>query len=188
MSKSDLLPPNATRLDRAVMQATALPDDMKVNIGDPARPYDCPPALLPWLAWAMSVDRWNPDWSEDVKRAVIAQSVLIHRRKGTIGSVRRALAAYGFGRAVIVEGQSAKIRNATFNRDGTETHGDPVEWAQYSVFLERPLSIAQGLELRAVLALVAPVRCHLDQLNFTEVAFSHNGQILRDGTYTHGAT
>lgn len=58
-------------------------------------PHDCPVDLLPWLAWAFSVDEWDTEWSEAQKRASIAASYSIHRRKGTIGAVRRAIAALG---------------------------------------------------------------------------------------------
>jgi phage tail P2-like protein len=53
--------------------------------------------LLPWLAWALSVDSWNADWPEAIKRVVIAESVVVHRHKGTIGALRRAIGALGHG-------------------------------------------------------------------------------------------
>ncbi|CAE7405611.1 J [Symbiodinium microadriaticum] len=55
----------------------------------------CPPELLPWLAWALSVDEWDPAWSDDQKREVIAASAAIHRIKGTRAAVERALATLG---------------------------------------------------------------------------------------------
>lgn len=60
-------------------------------------PATCPAALLPWLAWAFSVDEWNPNWSETQKRGAISSSVYVHRHKGTIGAVKAALSALGVG-------------------------------------------------------------------------------------------
>lgn len=92
-----LLPPNATELERSLeanfaARAEALPVESPKDAWIPGR---CPEALLPWLAWAMSVDRWDPDWPPAIKRAVIASSWADHRRKGTVGAVKRALADVG---------------------------------------------------------------------------------------------
>jgi len=56
----------------------------------------CPVDLLGWLAWALSVDIWDGRWNEEVKRAVLADSIAVHRLKGTRGAVERALGALGF--------------------------------------------------------------------------------------------
>jgi phage tail P2-like protein len=53
-------------------------------------------ALLPWLAWALSVDEWDTNWSETQKRNAIKTSLSVHMRKGTIGAVREAMAALSF--------------------------------------------------------------------------------------------
>jgi len=54
--------------------------------------WRAPPALLPWLAWALSVDVWDDGWAEPVKRQAIADSPLYHRIKGTVRAVRAAAA------------------------------------------------------------------------------------------------
>jgi phage tail P2-like protein len=59
------------------------------------QPDECPLNLLPWLAYALSVDAWDDDWTEQVKRDVISQSVAIHRKKGTLGAVKSAIRAIG---------------------------------------------------------------------------------------------
>ncbi len=58
-------------------------------------PDACPASLLPWLAYALSVDVWDSSWSEARKRAVIAASPMVHRLKGTLASVENALTAMG---------------------------------------------------------------------------------------------
>ena len=64
-------------------------------------PGTCPIDLLPWLAWALSVDTWSPDWTEEQKRAVCKASLQIHRHKGTVGAVEDALAALGISLEII---------------------------------------------------------------------------------------
>ena len=100
MSNS-LLPPNATPAETALELATARLADVPERIRQSWSPEDCPDALLPWLAWAFSVDEWDPNWTEEQKRASIRASYSIHRRKGTIGAVRRALASLGLDIGIV---------------------------------------------------------------------------------------
>lgn len=57
--------------------------------------WRCPAALLPWLAWALSVDVWDDAWAEPVKRQAIADSPYYHRIKGSVRAVLSALALAG---------------------------------------------------------------------------------------------
>lgn len=91
-----LLPPTATDLERRLEQAAAhFEGGRDVPIDTLWRPGQCPEALLPWLAWALGVRVWAAEWSVDVKRAVIAASVPLHRMEGTLGAVRTHLDALG---------------------------------------------------------------------------------------------
>lgn len=56
----------------------------------------CPLPLLPYLAWAWSVDRWDESWPETTKRAVVKSSAYVHKRKGTIGALRRVVEPLGY--------------------------------------------------------------------------------------------
>ena len=56
----------------------------------------CPLHLLPHLAWAWSVDRWDYRWTEATKRAAIKASYYIHAHKGTIGALRRVVEPLGY--------------------------------------------------------------------------------------------
>lgn len=93
---SDLLPPNAGQLLRHAATACAEAEDLPVPIRSIWNPDTCPVALLPYLAWARSVDRWDPAWPESVKRQIIKASWRIHKRKGTIGAIRRAVEPLGY--------------------------------------------------------------------------------------------
>ncbi|MGA4210550.1 phage tail protein I [Ralstonia nicotianae] len=96
MSSATLLPPNATPLERRAARAGARIERVPVPLRDLWNPATCPADLLPFLAWSFSVDRWNPAWPLTTKRAVTAASYFVHRRKGTIGALRRAVEPLGY--------------------------------------------------------------------------------------------
>ena len=91
---SSLLPINSTPLERAIEAANA--GDTEILLRTLYDPATCPVHLLPQLAWAWSVDRWDPRWSEAVKRNAIRASFFIHARKGTIGALRRVVEPLGY--------------------------------------------------------------------------------------------
>lgn len=87
-----LLPPNASPLERALSLAPAASlADVPVAIDTIWNPATCPVALLPWLAWGLSIDLWDSAWSEAEKRAAIADAIQFQRRKGTPASLRTVL-------------------------------------------------------------------------------------------------
>lgn len=104
MDWESLLPSNSTQLERDLEEVItrslwAIP----IDINKIWRPDECPAALLPWLAWTFSVDEWDASWDEATKRAMIASSVYIHRHKGTVAAVKRAMDLAGAGDATLRE-------------------------------------------------------------------------------------
>jgi phage tail P2-like protein len=93
---TNLLPPNAEQLERLAAEALTQIERVPVPIRDLLNPDRCPVQLLPYLAWAFSVDRWDSAWSEATKRQVIKGSYFIHSRKGTIGALRRVVEPLGY--------------------------------------------------------------------------------------------
>jgi phage tail P2-like protein len=93
---STLLPPNANQLEQLAAQALARIERVPIPIRDLVNPDRCPVDLLPYLAWAFSVDRWDSSWSEAIKRQVIKTSYYVHSRKGTIGALRRVVEPLGY--------------------------------------------------------------------------------------------
>lgn len=93
---SSLLPNNASSLEQNLAQTGSLTEQMPVPLRSLWQPDSCPAALLPYLAWAFSVDRWDENWPADTKRQVIAASFYIHQHKGTIGALQRAVEPLGF--------------------------------------------------------------------------------------------
>ena len=93
---STLLPPSSTAWMRSTEAATARLSGITVAIRTLWTPTTCPVDLLPYLAWALSVDRWDKDWPAERKIAVIQRSYWLHRRKGTRAAVRRVIEDMGF--------------------------------------------------------------------------------------------
>lgn len=94
---SSLLPPNATAMETTLETVTERAADLPVDIRQVWNPDTCPAELLPWLAWALSIDTWRPEWSEATKRQRIQDAISIHRRKGTLRAVQDAVAALAPG-------------------------------------------------------------------------------------------
>lgn len=180
-----LLPPNATPLEEALEETIAKP----LPIYNQAlwRPDECPEALLPWLAHSLSVDAWDPNWPAHVKRDVVRSSPEVHRHKGTVSSIRAILAAAGYGSATITEGFGGHQHDGSIAYDGMQAHRVADSWAEYRVYLPRPITTSQAAEVRRLLKAAAPARCRLKALYFTEVAHTYNAAISHDGTFTYGA-
>ncbi|MFJ5480883.1 phage tail protein I [Pectobacterium carotovorum] len=93
---SDLLPPSANGFMRSVAASTQKLSNIPVDLSLLWNAERCPVELLPYLAWALSVDRWDKNWSEQTKRQVIRSAWLIHRQKGTIAALRRVVEPFGY--------------------------------------------------------------------------------------------
>lgn len=147
---SELLPSNATAQEHALDDATARTGDVPVPVRDVWGPETCPDVALPWLAWAFSVDEWDPDWPEKTKRAVISASMEVHRLKGTRRSVEIALGALGF-RIDLVEAWEEGGAPYTFRLDA---YGDDVFEAGFQIDAKLFETVTRLIEN------VKPVRSH----------------------------
>lgn len=94
--KNDLLPTGSSPLERAAATALAEIERIPVPIRQLWQPDKCPVHLLPYLAWAFSVDRWDINWPEKAKREAIKSAMFIHQHKGTIGALRRVVEPLGY--------------------------------------------------------------------------------------------
>jgi len=210
-----LLPPYRGKAETAFARAVAGQFPIASAARDLWNPQTCPAHLLPWLAWALSVDDWDPEWPEATRRRVIAESVEIHRHKGTVASVRRILRAQGwvlddpffttlhddtvshdggatyeqpyfeFG-AELIERYGHERHDGTHSYNGAINHDDADHWAEYRLRIFRQITIDQAAKIRRALATVAPARCHLRALNYPEALHRYNGAIAHDDTFTHG--
>ncbi|MBC3250977.1 phage tail protein I [Serratia fonticola] len=91
-----LLPTGSTQTEINTEQSIASVSDIPTPLRQLWDPGTCPASLLPYLAWAFSVDRWDETWSETTQRDVVKQSYFVHRHKGTIGALRRAVEPMGY--------------------------------------------------------------------------------------------
>lgn len=170
MSDASLLPSNRTPLEQALAQVSmekpALPNVLRrMN-----SPDTCPVELLPWLAIQRSVDRWNPDWSEAIKRKVIRDSFEVHKRKGTVGALRR-----------VVEPFADLIDITEWHQ--MEPMGEPGTFSMSLALFESGLS-EQGLaELERIIGDTKPISRHLVGLSIT---YSPTGELFLGGSIFTG--
>lgn len=76
MSNVRLLPVGSSPLEVAAARACAEIEKIPIPLRRLWNPDNCPVNLLPWLAWAYSVDRWDSEWPEETKREVVRASEL----------------------------------------------------------------------------------------------------------------
>ncbi len=179
MSSATLLPANASPGEVALDSATSRIGDVPTPIRDLWNAQTCPEALLPWLAWALSIDTWNTSWPIAVKRARVASAISIQRRKGTSQSVRDVVAAFG-GSIAIQEWwqQTPPGPPYTFNmaltvngQGGEEASADFVNDILAEVDRTKPVrahyTFTQGTALSTQLGVAAVARlCGLYKLSF----------------------
>lgn len=152
MDKSSLLPDNLSELERDLDAAIARMEDIEVPISTLWDPWNCPIELLPWLAWAVSVDSWRTHWSEEVKRRTVANSLDLHRIKGTRPAVELAIESLGLEYRLLEWFQeSPKSEPGTFKLD---------------VYIEDDsYSAVNNAELEQVINDSKNVRSHLRKIN-----------------------
>lgn len=96
MISSHLLPLGSTPLEKRAAEILKSAVENPVIIADLINPERCPPQLLAYLAWAFSVDKWDENWTDEVKRIAIKQSFFVHKHKGTIAAVKRVVEPIGY--------------------------------------------------------------------------------------------
>lgn len=168
-----LLPPNATALERRAAQVCAW--DASANRDTRMRADliptlwnadTCPVHLLPVLAWAESVDSWDPAWPEATKRAVINASRAVHRHKGTVGAVESVLASLGHANAEVMDRSDLWDHNGKHLRNGQREHGNARQWARFKIFLQRHVSDAEATAIRYAVMQVKRNCCELAELRY----------------------
>ena len=95
MNNQSLLPINATAFLKDLESVTAKSLDLKTLNRFVNNPDEAPENILPWIGWSLSIDTWDDNWSLEVKRKMIRNSLILHKIKGTKGAVKRALEILG---------------------------------------------------------------------------------------------
>lgn len=146
-----LLPPNVSALETELEETAARLSDVPVPLRALWDPQTCPAELLPWLAWGVSIDFWDGNWTVAEKRAAIAGAIEDQRRKGTRASLREVLDRFDPLIAIVEWWQ---------DRDTMDPH---------TFRLELPLAIESQVEYDTALvtallrdiAAVKPLRSHM---------------------------
>ncbi|REE92637.1 phage tail protein I [Cupriavidus plantarum] len=92
---ADLLPPNATTVERNVAKTGARVSDIPTPLRYLMRPDSIPLDQLPWLAWHLGIDAWKTYWPEQTRRARVRKAIPIARKNGTAAAVREVVATFG---------------------------------------------------------------------------------------------
>jgi phage tail P2-like protein len=177
-----LLPNNSTPLERAIEQvfSDSLPSEQAIKTLWDAD--SIPSNLLGVLAWSLSVDDWQHDWPDSVKREVIKASHGVHAQKGSVASIKAALAASGYPQAQVIENVtqqanwvalgglyldgSALLNGQLFSVE-TPPGSMTTHWAEYLVefnLAQAPAQSADQAKLRKQIESIAPARCRLAAL------------------------
>lgn len=149
--------------EHAIELATSRLAYVAVEVDKVSDPDVCPENLLPWLAWGLSVDYWDPAASVEEKRALIKNNKSLHKKKGTVGAVKSVLADAGYPNATIREGIGQIRRDGTYKRNAQIRHRSDGHWAYYTIVLAAgdPQISAATLDL---IQRVAPERCKLFEI------------------------
>lgn len=179
--RDSLLPPNRTRLEASLSVATtskADPDVLRSLLRSDAAPAH----ILPWLAWERHIDGWEYAITEQDQRALIKNSIELHRYKGTPWAVETALANIGYPGSETIEHSQTADAWATAggeSLDGNSALGGESDlsapngyqfrfttrhWAEYAIRInlaEGPWSRMRQREVMRVAREYAPIRSHL---------------------------
>jgi len=158
-----------------------------VPIRDLWNPSLCPLALLPWLAWALDVEKWQSDWPEAVQRAAIKESIGTHNRMGTPAGMKAALESLGYAPVKITEFPNLMYRGS-FTHNGSFTHIGNALAYQFDVSLSNQGAIPSAAAITRIKAAIAEfknARSHLRNMYYASLwhngGNTHNGAITRDG-------
>lgn len=170
MGEQQLLPGNSTPLERQAAQTLAQIQRVRIPLRQLCNPDTCPVDLLPYLAWAFSVDRWDSKWTEAAKRAAIRSSHYVHSRKGTIGALRRVVEPLGYLIEVLEWWQ-------------TTPEGVPATFALKVGVLETGITEEMYQELTWLIDDARPVTRHLTGLaiSLETTGLVHIGVCITDG-------
>ncbi|MDC4915725.1 phage tail protein I [Acinetobacter baumannii] len=92
----NILPPNSTELERKITEVLAENCEVPVGIKSLVTLTNVPSQFLPHLAWEKSVDRWQQNWPEHIKKEQIKNSFQVHKYKGTNYALRKIVEAFGY--------------------------------------------------------------------------------------------
>lgn len=135
-------------------EAVARVSDVQVVVREVWNPDTCPENVLPWLAWAFSVDDWDTNWTTEQKRQTIKQSIVSQRIKGTTGAVKKQLAALGYDVQIVEWFKQSPA-------------GEPYTFEIYITANQYPLSQADLRKILQVIDTNKNLRSHIGKPHLT---------------------
>ena len=143
----------SSALEVSAADACAALENVPVPLRQLWDPLTCPAKFLPYLAWALSVDRWDENWPVATKRRVIQSAWFIHCHKGTLGAIRRVVEPLGY------------LINVT---EWWETNDEPGTFRLDIGVLETGITEEMYLEMERLIADAKPASRHLIGLTITQ--------------------
>jgi phage tail P2-like protein len=102
MADNTILPQQLSEIELNLDAAASRISDVSIPIATLWSAKNCSIEVLPYLAWAFSVDDWRNDWPEQTKRQVVIDSPDVHSKKGTRPAVQKAISSV-YGNSKIIE-------------------------------------------------------------------------------------
>lgn len=152
----NLLPPNSTSFEKKIIRTTSKLTDLNADLSSLIRVDDAPSDFLSILAWQFSVDRWQDDWSDDVKRAQIKNSIKVHTYKGTNFALRSIAESFGYSLTVHEWWQETPMNVPGTFQITVETNGKALTEKGYKTLVEllhdaKPLTRElKGIEINVI--------------------------------------
>lgn len=152
----NLLPPNTTQLEKKLTEVSSSAFNLNGDLSSLIRIDDAPSAYLSILAWQFSVDRWQEDWTDDVKRGQIKNSINVHRHKGTNYALRKIIESFGYSLTVHEWWQESPMNAPGTFQITIETNGQALSERTYKTLIEllhdaKPLTRElKGIEINVI--------------------------------------
>lgn len=182
-----LLPPNEPELLKIkdVAYRSAIPNYTKYI---DFNPQTCDAKLLPYLAKTYLTHFWDELWSEQVKRDWISNLPMLHKRMGTVWSVKKALELTGLSTgensALLKEGLNGEFADGVYNANGLTYAGGGSTFG-YIIYLSTAITNNTAKRARELIESFAPVQTRLTALVFQN-ALEANGAELANGNFNAG--
>ncbi|MDV4244820.1 phage tail protein I [Acinetobacter baumannii] len=152
----NLLPPNTTAFEKKIVETTSKTTELNTNLSSLISIDDAPADFLSILAWQFSVDRWQDDWPDEVKRAQIKNSIKVHTYKGTNFALRSIVESFGYSLKVHEWWQESPMNEPGTFQITMDTNGKPLSEKSYNTLLElihdaKPLTRElKGIEINVI--------------------------------------
>lgn len=152
----NLLPPNTTPFEKRIVETTAKTTELNTNLSSLIRVDDAPADFLSILAWQFSVDRWQDDWPDEVKRAQIKNSIKVHTYKGTNFALRSIVESFGYSLTILEWWQESPVNEPGTFQITIDTNGKSLSEKSYNTLVElihdaKPLTRQlKGIELNVI--------------------------------------